>query len=248
MNLAGCLGRPYGRLNVMPRRQKQSMKTETKRTPFVTVKVAQSLDGRIATATGESKWISGSGARRFVHKLRRDHDAILVGIGTVLIDDPELTVRLVRGRDPLRIVVDSQLRIPLSSRVLAEGAATGTLLVTSKSADRARAKEIKSLGAEVLRLPRSKAYAGIDLARLLEELGRRGIASVLVEGGRGIITSLLRARAVDRLVAVIAPKIVGQGIEAVGDLEITRLNNAIVFSSFRTRRLGADMIFDGRIK
>jgi diaminohydroxyphosphoribosylaminopyrimidine deaminase/5-amino-6-(5-phosphoribosylamino)uracil reductase len=224
------------------------MKTATKRAPFVTVKFAQSLDGRIANAAGESKWISGSGARRFVHKLRREHDAILTGIGTVLIDDPQLTVRLVSGRDPLRVIVDSHLRIPLTARVLAEGAASGTLIVTGKSADRARVREIESLGGEVLRLPRSKDNSGIDLARLLEELGRRGIASVLVEGGKGIITSLLKARAVDRLVAVIAPKIVGQGIEAVGDLGITKLDEAIVFSSVKTRRLGADIVFDGRVK
>jgi diaminohydroxyphosphoribosylaminopyrimidine deaminase / 5-amino-6-(5-phosphoribosylamino)uracil reductase len=235
-------------LNVMPREHNQSMKTATKRAPFVTVKFAQSLDGRIATATGESKWISGSGARRFVHKLRREHDAILVGIGTVLIDDPQLTVRLVKGRDPLRIIVDSHLRIPLTARVLAGGAASGTLIVTSISAQRAREEKIESLGAEVLRLPRSKDNSGIDLAGLLKELGRRGIASVLVEGGRGIITSFLKARAVDRMVAVIAPKLLGQGIEAVGDLQTTKLKNAIVFSSVKTRRLGADVIFDGRIK
>lgn len=223
---------------------KQAIK---KRTPFVTVKFAQSLDGRIATATGESKWISGPAARRFVHRLRGEHDAILVGIGTVLMDDPELTVRFARGRDPLRIIIDSNLRIPLAARVLAEGAASGTLIVTSKSADSARAAEIKSLGAEVVRLPRSKDKSGIDLARMLEELERRGIASVFVEGGKGIITSLLKERAVDRLVAIIAPKIVGQGIEAVGDLAITNLDDAIVFSSVKTRRLGADIVFDGLI-
>lgn len=232
----------------MLREDNRAMKTATKRAPFVTVKFAQSLDGRIATATGESKWISGSGARRFVHKLRREHDAILTGIGTVLIDDPQLTVRLVSGRDPLRIIVDSQLRIPLTARVLAGGAASGTLIVTGKSADIARAREIESLGGEVLRLPRSKDNSGIDLARLLEELGRRGIASVLVEGGRGIITSLLKAHAVDRMVVVIAPKIVGQGIDAVGDLGITKLDDAIVFLSVKTRRLGADIVFDGRVK
>lgn len=223
------------------------MKPAMKRTPFVTVKFAQSLDGRIATAAGESKWISGSGARRFVHKLRSEHDAILVGIGTVLMDDPELTARFARGRDPLRIIIDSSLRIPLTARVLAEDAAGGTLIVTSKSADKARAADIKRLGAEVLRLPRSKDKSGVDLARLLEELGRRGVASVFVEGGKGIITSLLKARAVDRLIAVIAPKIIGQGIEAVGDLAISKLDDAIVFSSVQTRRLGADLIFDGRI-
>jgi len=223
------------------------MKPAMKRPTFVTVKFAQSLDGRIATAAGESKWISGTAARRFVHKLRSEHDAILVGIGTVLTDDPELTVRLARGRNPLRVIIDTHLRIPLTARVLAEGAAGGTLIVAGKSADKARAADIKSMGAEVLRLPQSKDKSGIDLNRLLEELGRRGIASVFVEGGKGIITSLLRARAVDRLIAVIAPKIIGQGIEAVGDLGISKLGDAIVFSSIETRRLGPDLIFDGRI-
>lgn len=222
--------------------------SEQTRLPFVTVKFAQSLDGRIATMTGDSRWISGPQALRFVHKLRREHDAVLVGIGTVLMDDPQLTVRLVKGRDPLRVIVDSHLRIPLTARVLAGGAARGTLIVTGKSADKARMREIESLGGEVLRLQRSKDKSGIDLAQLLDELGRRGIASVLVEGGRGIVTSLFKARAVDRVVAVIAPKIIGQGIEAVGDLGITKLDDAIVFSSVKTRRLGADIIFDGRIK
>lgn len=225
----------------------RSINNSSKR-PLVTVKFAQSLDGRIATATGESKWISGLGARRFVHKLRREHDAILVGIGTVLTDDPELTVRHVRGRDPLRIVIDSRLRIPLTARALAANVAGGTLIVTSKAADKARAREIETLGAEVLRLPRSRKNSGIDLTQLLDELGRREIASVLVEGGNGIITSLLKARAVDRLVAIVSPKIIGQGVDAVGDLEITALNDAIIFSSFSTRRLGADLIFDGRIR
>ncbi|HXU39525.1 MAG TPA: bifunctional diaminohydroxyphosphoribosylaminopyrimidine deaminase/5-amino-6-(5-phosphoribosylamino)uracil reductase RibD [Blastocatellia bacterium] len=231
----------------LPRENKRSMKPAMKRPTFVTVKFAQSLDGRIATAAGESKWISGTAARRFVHKLRSEHDAILVGIGTVLTDDPELTVRLARGRNPLRVIIDTHLRIPLTARVLAEGAAGGTLIVAGKSADKARAADIKSMGAEVLRLPQSKDKSGIDLNRLLEELGRRGIASVFVEGGKGIITSLLRARAVDRLIAVIAPKIIGQGIEAVGDLGISKLGDAIVFSSIETRRLGPDLIFDGRI-
>jgi riboflavin-specific deaminase-like protein len=227
---------------------KPSMKTATKGAPFVTVKFAQSLDGRIATATGESQWISGPSAQRFVHKLRSEHDAILVGIGTLLADDPQLTVRLVKGRDPLRLIVDSRLRTPLTARVLAGGAASGTLIVAGKSADIRRAREIERLGGEVLRLPRSKDNSGLDLTRLMKELGRRGIESVLVEGGNGIITSLLRARTVDRVVALIAPKIVGQGIEAIGDLGITKLDNAIVFSSFKTRRLGEDMIFDGRIE
>lgn len=214
--------------------------------PFVTVKFAQSLDGRIATATGDSRWISGPPALRLAHKLRREHDAIMVGIGTVLADDPRLTVRLVRGRDPLRVVVDSALRIPLSARVLADGAAAGTLVAGAETAARNRAQRIQKLGAEVLALPATAG--GIDIARLLEELSRRGVTSVLVEGGKSIITSLLAARLADRLVVVIAPKIIGQGTDAIGDLEITRLSEAITFSSVKTRRLGADIIFDGRLK
>lgn len=208
---------------------------------------AQSLDGRIATGTGDSKWISSSVARRFAHQLRREHDAILVGIGTVLADDPELTVRLVSGCDPLRIVVDTRLRIPLNSRVLANGAASNTLVVTGQGADVARMRGITRMGAEVLQLAGSPDYSKVDLARLLEELGQRGIASVLAEGGKRIITSLLAARAVDRLIAVIAPKLIGQGTEAIGDLGITRLNDAIAFSSVHISRLGPDVVFDGRL-
>ena len=216
--------------------------------PFVTVKFAQSLDGRIATVTGDSQWISSSGARRFAHQLRREHDAIMVGIGTVLADDPLLSVRLVRGRDPLRVIVDSSLRIPLAARVLANGAASHTLIVASETAEDGREREIKNLGAEILRLPTAPDHSGINIERLLETLGGRGIASILVEGGRGIITSLLAARAVDRLVAVIAPKIIGKGIEAIDDLSITRLDQALTFTSVETRKLGPDIIFDGRLK
>jgi diaminohydroxyphosphoribosylaminopyrimidine deaminase/5-amino-6-(5-phosphoribosylamino)uracil reductase len=215
--------------------------------PFITVKFAQSLDGRIATATGDSKWISSEEARRFAHQLRSEHDAIMVGIGTVLADDPELTVRLVEGRDPLRVVVDTTLRIPLTARVLANGAAAGTVIVCAESADRARVQAIEDLGGEVLRLSGSDDQTGIDVRRLLEALGRRGIKSVIVEGGQRIITSLLAARAVDRVVAIIAPKIMGQGIEAIGDLGITRVSEAITLKSVNTRTLGADVLFDGRL-
>lgn len=216
--------------------------------PFVTVKFAQSLDGRIATSTGDSRWISGPPALRLAHKLRREHDAIIVGIGTVLADDPQLTVRLVKGRDPLRVVVDSKLRTPREARVLAGGAAAGTLIATAATVDQHRLSEIQKLGVDILCLPAAPNGSGIDIARLLEELGHRGIASVLVEGGKGIITSLLAARAVDRLIVVIAPKIIGQGTEAIGDLGITRLSEATTFSSIKIRRLGEDVIFDGRLK
>jgi riboflavin-specific deaminase-like protein len=224
------------------------VKNEQTGRPFVTLKFAQSLDGRIATSTGDSRWISAPASLRLAHKLRREHDAILVGVGTVLADDPQLTVRLIKGRDPLRIIIDSQLRTPLTSQVLADGAAARTLMVTAATVDPSRAREIQNLGAEILRLPAAQGGKGLDISRLLEELGRRGVATVLVEGGRGVITSLLAARAVDRLVVVIAPKIIGQGTEAIGDLGITRLSEAITFASVKVRMLGTDVIFDGRLK
>ena len=216
--------------------------------PFVTVKYAQSLDGRIATSTGDSQWISGPATLRLAHKLRLEHDAIMVGIGTLLADDPELTVRLVKGRSPIRVVVDSQLRTPFESRVLAGGAAAGTMIAVAANVDADRVSEIQKLGAEILRIPSAQNGSGVDITRLLGELGKRGIASVLVEGGKGIITSLLSARVVDRLIVVIAPKIIGQGTEAIGDLGITRLGDAITFLSVKIRRLGEDIIFDARLK
>jgi diaminohydroxyphosphoribosylaminopyrimidine deaminase / 5-amino-6-(5-phosphoribosylamino)uracil reductase len=236
------MGYTYARLNIVITRSDRSSR------PFVTVKFAQSLDGRIATSTGDSHWISGPSSLRFAHKLRREHDAVLVGIGTVLIDDPKLTVRLLKGRDPLRIVIDSELRIPLDARVLANGAAKGTLVATTTSSDANRVRAIQNAGAEVLRLPKAGKGPGINIARLLDRLRRRGIQSVLVEGGQAIITSLLKARAVDRLVVIIAPKIIGQGLEAIGELGITKLERALTFSSVKFRRLGNDIIFDARLK
>ncbi len=215
--------------------------------PFVTVKFAETLDGRIATASGDSQWISSTSALKLAHQLRREHDAILVGIGTLLADDPRLTVRLVNGRDPLRVVVDSRLRIPLGARVIAGGAAHHTLIATTDLCDTARAGELEKAGAEVLRLPKATGRSGVDLSKLLAELGRRKVASVLVEGGAGIMTSLLSAGKVDRLVVAIAPKIIGRGREAIGELGITRLSEAITFSSIKMRRLGPDMMFDGRL-
>ena len=215
--------------------------------PFVTVKYAQTLDGRIATAAGSSQWISSTESLEFAHELRRDHDAIMVGIRTVLADNPRLTVRLVEGRDPLRVIVDSHLRIPLGAKVIAEGAAHNTLIAAIGAADRERARELEALGAKVLLLGSDPARPQVDLAGLLAELGRLGIRSVLVEGGARVITSLLSARLVNRLVVAIAPKIIGRGTEAVGELNINDLDSAITFTDFETHRLGPDVIFDGRL-
>jgi diaminohydroxyphosphoribosylaminopyrimidine deaminase/5-amino-6-(5-phosphoribosylamino)uracil reductase len=213
--------------------------------PFVTLTFAVTLDGRLATKTGNSQWISSNDSLQLAHRLRAEHQAIMVGIGTVLADNPRLTVRLAKGRDPLRVVVDSRLQIPTDANVLAASAGAATLIATTEAADQNRLADLQSLGAEVLRLPCEKDSRRVDLETLLAELYRRSIESLLVEGGAKLITTLLAARLVNRMVITIAPKIIGQGIEAIGDLGITKLSDAITFTSFKTERLGPDLIFDG---
>jgi riboflavin-specific deaminase-like protein len=215
--------------------------------PFITVKYASTLDGRIATKSGDSKWISSEATLQLAHQLRGEHEAILVGIKTVLADDPQLTTRLVAGGDPLRVIVDSRLEIPMRARVLADGRADNTLIATSAVADKEKIALIKKRGAEVVIVPTENESWRLSLVALLEELAHRGVKSVLVEGGSQIITSLLAARLVNRLVVVIAPKIIGRGIAAIDDLGIARLSDAITFTSVEISNLGGDVVFDCRL-
>jgi riboflavin-specific deaminase-like protein len=210
--------------------------------PWVTVKLAQTLDGRIATATGDSQWISGDASLRLAHELRASHDAVLVGIGTVLGDDPRLTVRLVPGDNPLRIVVDTRLRLPLSCHLLSEEPER-TIIAAAESACQARAAAIRERGARILPT-RTTADGRVDLADLLRQLAAEGVRSLMVEGGACIVTSLLRARLVDRMVVSVAPKLLGTGVEAIGDLGIRRLADAMTFTRTSVRQLGDDVIFD----
>ena len=215
--------------------------------PFVTVKYAQTLDGRIATATGQSQWISSAASLKFTHKLRATHDAILVGAGTVIKDNPELTVRLVRGRNPLRIVVDSTLKIPAKSKVLQNLSQTKTIIATIKKADDQQFQRLTNLGAEVITIAADK-QGNVDLQKLLKLLAKRNISSLLIEGGAQIITSILINNLVNRLVTVIAPKIIGKGIEAVGDLKIRNLDLAKKLTIRKITRSGNDIIIDSRLK
>lgn len=214
--------------------------------PAVTVAYAQTLDGRLATATGSSQWISGPESLRFAHELRASHDALMVGVGTVCQDDPRLTVRLATGRDPLRVIVDSTLRMPSTAAVLTGGAATGTLLAVTERASAERRAAVEALGAGVLVLP-AAADGRVDLPALLHALAARGIGTVMVEGGAGLITALLRLRLVDRLAVTIAPKLLGAGIEAVGDLAIHSLDDAVMLTNMRVTQYGPDVVLDGRV-
>jgi 5-amino-6-(5-phosphoribosylamino)uracil reductase/diaminohydroxyphosphoribosylaminopyrimidine deaminase/5-amino-6-(5-phosphoribosylamino)uracil reductase len=214
--------------------------------PFVTVHYAQTLDGRIATRTGSSRWISGPESLTLAHELRAAHQGILVGVGTVLADNPQLTVRLVPGDSPTRVVVDSHLRLPLDATLLRDDAAP-TLVAATPLASADRVAAVRALGVEVLPVQADPA-GRVDLTDLLTRLHARGMESLMVEGGAGIITSLLAGRLVDRLVVCIAPKVLGHGIAAVGDLGLDRLSDAIAFAEASFTPCGADIIFDGRVQ
>jgi 5-amino-6-(5-phosphoribosylamino)uracil reductase/diaminohydroxyphosphoribosylaminopyrimidine deaminase/5-amino-6-(5-phosphoribosylamino)uracil reductase len=214
--------------------------------PSVTISYAQTLDGRIAARDGSSQWISGPESLAFTHALRAGHDAIMVGVGTVLQDNPRLTVRLAPGRDPLRVLVDSALRTPAHSAVLAGGAARGTLIACAEDAPDERAAALEALGAGVLRLPAGPA-GGVSLGALLAALAARGVGALMVEGGARLITALLRERLADRLAVTVAPKILGAGIEAVGDLGLTRLADAYALRDVAVTPYGADIVIDGRV-
>jgi GTP cyclohydrolase II len=211
--------------------------------PLVTVHYAQTLDGRIASRTGDSRWVSGEGSLRLAHELRAAHDAVLVGIGTVLADDPKLTVRLVPGESPVRVVVDSRLRIPLDANVLATDDARA-IVATTRFASEEHAAAIRMRGGEVLRV-NADGDGRVDLRGLLAHLRGDGIRSLLIEGGRGMITAALREGLVDRLTVCIAPKVIGEGIAAVGDLHIDKLRDAMTFERAGFIAYGGDVVFYG---
>lgn len=206
--------------------------------PFVTAKFAASLDGKIATRGGESRWITGEDARRHGHHLRHIHDAILVGINTVVADDPELTARLdgADARQPLRVVVDSQLRIRQSARVVG----ANTLIAATK--------EGRMGLAEVVKLP-ADDNGRVSLPDLLDELGRREILSVLVEGGGEVHAAMFEAGLVDKLYAYLAPKLIG-GRDAPGPLGgkgVERLIDATALHDVDVTRLGEDFLISGYV-
>lgn len=215
--------------------------------PLVTVKFAQTLDGRIATSTGNSQWLSSPASQRLAHKLRTYNDAVVVGIGTVLSDNPQLTVRLVKGRNPTRIILDSRLRIPLDAKVLMNQESAITFIATTSGADDEKLAALRQMGIEVLVIPQDER-GEVDLGHLLKMLGKRGISSILIEGGAETITSLLRLNLVDRLVVIVAPKLMGKGIEAVGELNITDVSQTLKLSFSRIYRMGEDLVIEARLE
>jgi len=218
--------------------------------PLVTVKLATTLDGRIATHDGESRWITGDVARDRGHLLRATHDAVMVGSNTVLIDDPQLTCRLpgLGARSPVRIVVDGHLGTPLTARLVAEASLVPTWFITLADGDAARRDALRGCGVELIDAPATTDHT-VDLVAALQLLGERGLTRVLVEGGAGLVAALLRARLVDRLAWFHAPAIIGgDGIAAVAPLALRALAAAPRFERMSVEAVGEDVLETLRIK
>lgn len=218
--------------------------------PFVTLKVAASLDGKIATQTGESRWITGESARRRVHQLRNEMDAVLVGIGTVLRDDPLLTTRLgiVDQRDPIRVVVDNLARLPLRAKAVNRASTAPTILAVSQMAPRTKLEALEREGVQVIVVESSPRR--VSLERLIEALGKRGILSVMIEGGAEINASALREGIVDKVLVFLAPILIGgkSTPTAVGGDGIESLTQAVRLRDVRIERFDGDILVEGYIQ
>ena len=212
--------------------------------PLVTLKTATTLDGRIATREGESEWITGEQARHVSHYFRATHDAILVGAGTVSIDNPMLTCRLpgFENRVPVRIVVDSRLRLPLTSKLVATAGRIPTWVVAREDVDSERLRAFEDCGVEVLGIPPDRnGYP--DIVEMMQEFGRRGLTRVLLEGGGHLAAALFARELIDRIAWFRAPFIMGgDGVPAAAAFEVDRLTDMPTFIRQETRAVGLDQL------
>jgi GTP cyclohydrolase II len=206
--------------------------------PAVVLKYAQTLDGRIATASGDARWISGEPERTVSHALRAASDGVMVGVGTVIADDPQLTVRMVPGASPTRVIVDSTLRLPTSARVLDDDACTLILTPERSSVERRAMLRSRGVAVDVV----ADRDGRVDLRAGLRHLRSLGLELLLVEGGAGVITGMLRERLVDRLIVAVAPLVIGSGRSAVGQLDINRIADGIRLVNRSVLPVGPDVL------
>lgn len=212
--------------------------------PMVTVKTATTIDGRIATASGESQWITGPLSRALGHGMRARHDAILVGARTAIADDPSLACRLpgLEGASPVRVVVDGRTELPLTHNLVATANKSPTWMLTRADGDAMRRKAYSDCGVTLIDVPVGQG-GNLDLAAALRALGERGITRLMVEGGGRLIAGLLNADLVDRLVWFRAPKMIGgDGVPAVAGFGVRELDGAVNFVKVSTRPVGADIV------
>ncbi len=212
-----------------------------KQRPFVTLKLAQSLDGRIATFTGDSKWISANESRKIVHTLRAESDAVLVGSGTFRKDNPQLTTRLVKGKNPYRIIVSGGLDFPITG-IIKNNRDYKTILATSEIYGGKDFKYANGLTYWQIATDKNKQ---VDLSDLLLKAWGFGINSILVEGGAQMATSFLKDKLADKLVIITAPIVLGSGVESIGDLGIREIKEGIKFRDYYQFQCGPDNVFVG---
>jgi len=216
----------------------------TRRLPWVTLKLAATLDGKIASATGDARWISTADSRAMVHRLRNQVDAVIVGSGTALADDPQLTCRIPSGRNPWRIVLDGRLRISPSAQIFCQRDPEKTIVVTSDQSSARKIRLLQARGAQVWKFSLHKGR--IPWAAVLKKLAGLEITSVLVEGGATVAASALKERAVDKVVFFYAPKILGgDGQPMIGTLGIRRVSEAIGIQRLQVSKSGSDLMISG---
>jgi diaminohydroxyphosphoribosylaminopyrimidine deaminase/5-amino-6-(5-phosphoribosylamino)uracil reductase len=212
--------------------------------PFVTLKMAQTVDGRIATRTGDSQWISSPASLKLAHRLRAENDAVMVGAGTVRADNPALTVRLVKGRNPYRIVVAGRQPLSRESKVVKKNDDQRTIVGAVPKVARKIAEDTRLNGLTIWDVEPDRSGRP-DPVDLMKKAAVFGLQSILVEGGSALATSLLRAHLVDKIILVIAPKLIGEGKSSIGDLGIRRLSKAIRLRSVRVDCSGDDFVVVG---
>ncbi len=216
----------------------------TRGRPFVILKLAMSLDGRIAAASGDSRWISSEESRHLVHEWRREADAVMIGAGTVIADNPRLTCRISGGRDPVRVIIDQSLRSPVQARIFHQRSMAPTILVTSAT-NAGRVK--RRYGTRVEAMGASTDERGITLAGVMREFGRRGWSKVLIEGGARLAGAALRARIVDRVAFFVAPRIIGCGLPAVEGLLARTVRDGFKLANLSAQRVGPDWLLEADV-
>jgi diaminohydroxyphosphoribosylaminopyrimidine deaminase/5-amino-6-(5-phosphoribosylamino)uracil reductase len=217
----------------------------TKKIPYVSLKAAQTIDGRIADKNGESSWISSVPSRKYVHSLRARYDAVLVGAGTVEKDDPKLTVRLTEGRNPKRIILDPDLHLKLNHKIFSRNADKNLIVITSRKSinKRRRINKLNSLGVNLI-FAKEEKDDRVNLKSALRELYKIGINSVLVEGGSQVFTSFIKENLFDDIFVFISPKILGCGLPVVGNIGIKQLQKALKIKINNVEKIGDDILVE----
>ncbi len=212
----------------------------TLKRPFVNLKIASTMDGRIATHTGDSRWITSYPSRKLVHRWRSVYDAVLVGIGTILMDDPMLNVRFVKGRDPMVVVLDKDLRIPWNSKVLAN---KNVVIFTSHKGE--KGKELERMGKKVIEVGACGSF--LDLREVLQRLMEMGVSSVLVEGGGKVFTSFIECGLADKITLFLSPKMIGGPKTFLSSPGVERIKDAYTLKNVNFKKVGDDILIEGFI-